>query len=85
MKRIRIKNRTEVTIFYIFCYIQKYLDFYQSVELFASGINAQLPQVFASWPDPKAEVMHFTIHRIICHFTVLSISMHSEGIARDNF
>ena len=31
----------------IFCYIKRYLDVYQSVDLFASEINAQLPQVFA--------------------------------------
>lgn len=70
----------------IFCYIKRYLDVYQSVDLFASEINAQLPQVFAYWPHPKAAVMHVMIHRIICHFTVfLSVSTYSEGIIKDNF
>ena len=42
----------------IFGYIQKYLDFYPSVDLFASRINVQLPRFFAYRPDPKAEVIN---------------------------
>ena len=42
----------------IFGYIQKYLDFYSSVDLFASRINAQLPRFFAYRSDPKAEVIN---------------------------
>ena len=42
----------------IFGYIKKYLDFYPSVDLFASRINAQLPRFFAYRPDPKAEVIN---------------------------
>ena len=38
----------------IFGYIKKYLDFYPSVDLFASRINAQLPRFFAYRPDTKA-------------------------------
>ena len=38
-------------------YIQKYLDFYPSVDLLVSRINVQLPHFFANWPDPKAEEM----------------------------
>ena len=41
-----------------FGYIQKYLNFYPSVDLFASRINAQLPRFFAYRPDPKAEVIN---------------------------
>ena len=42
----------------IFGYIQKYLDFYPSVDLSASRINAQLPRFFAYRPDTKAEVIN---------------------------
>ena len=42
----------------IFGYIQKYLDFYPSVDLLASRINAQLPRFFAYRPDPKDEVIN---------------------------
>ena len=42
----------------IFGYVQKYLNFYPSVDLFASRINAQLPRLFAYRPDPKAEVIN---------------------------
>ena len=42
----------------IFGYIQKYFDFYPSVDLFASRINAQLPRFFAYRPEPKAEVIN---------------------------
>ena len=42
----------------IFGYIQKYLDFYPSVDLFASRTNSQLPLFFAYRPDPKAEVIN---------------------------
>ena len=38
----------------IFGYIKKYSDFYPSVNLFASRINAQLPGFFAYRPDTKA-------------------------------
>ena len=43
---------------FIFGYIQKYLDFYPSVDLFASRINTELPRFFACLPDPKAEVVN---------------------------
>ena len=39
----------------IFGYIQKDLDIYLSVVLFASRINVQVPQFFAYGPDTKAE------------------------------
>ena len=42
----------------IFGYIQKYLDSYPSVDLFASRINAQLLLFLAYRPDPKAEVIN---------------------------
>ena len=42
----------------IFGYIQKYLDFYPSVDLFASRIKAQLPRFFVYRTDPKAEVIN---------------------------
>ena len=42
----------------IFGCIQKYLDIYPSVDLFASRINGQLPRFFAYRPDPKAEVIN---------------------------
>ena len=42
----------------IFGYIQKYLDFYPSADLFTSRINAQLPRFFAYRSDPKAEVIN---------------------------
>ena len=42
----------------VYAYIQKYLDFYPLVDLFASRINAQLPRVFAYRPDPKPEVIY---------------------------
>ena len=42
----------------IFSYIQKYLNFYPSVDLFASRVNAQLPRFFAYRPDPKGEVIN---------------------------
>ena len=42
----------------IFDYIQKCLDFYPSVDLFTSRINAQLPQFFAYQLDLKAEVIN---------------------------
>ena len=42
----------------IFGNIKKYQDFYQSVDLLASRINAQLPRYFAYRPDPKAEVIN---------------------------
>ena len=42
----------------IFGYIPKYLDFYQSVDLFASRINAQLPRFFANRPDPKTDMIN---------------------------
>ena len=37
----------------IFGYIKKYLDFYSSVDLFTSRINAQFPQFVAYRADPK--------------------------------
>ena len=37
-----------------FGYIQKYLDFYPSVDLFASRTNAQLPQFFFLSTRPKS-------------------------------
>ena len=40
----------------IFDYIKKYLEFYSSVDLFTSRINAQFPQFIAYRPDPKAKV-----------------------------
>ena len=40
----------------VFGYIQKYLDFYSSVDLFTSRINAQLSQFVAYWADPKGKV-----------------------------
>ena len=42
----------------IFGYIKKYLDFYPSVDLFASRIKAQLPRFFVYRTDPKAEVIN---------------------------
>ena len=42
----------------IFGYIEKYFNFYLSVDLFASRINAQLSQFFAYRPDPTAEVIN---------------------------
>ena len=42
----------------VFGYIQKYLNFYPSVDLLASRINAQLTWFFAYRWDPKAEVIN---------------------------
>ena len=51
--------RTEWTLHeYIFDHIQRYLDFYPSVDLLASRINPRLPRFFAYRPDPKAEVIN---------------------------
>ena len=42
----------------IFGYIKKDSEFYSSVDLFASRINASLPRFFAYRPDSKAEVIN---------------------------
>ena len=53
------KLRTEWKLHeFIFGYIQKYLDFYPSVGLFASRINSKILRFFAYRPDPKAEVIN---------------------------
>ena len=42
----------------VFGYIQKYLEFFPSVGLFAPRINAELSRLFSYRPDPKAEVIN---------------------------
>ena len=71
----------------IFGYIQKYLDFYPSVDLFASRINAQLPQFFSYQPDPKAEVINaFCVSwHNLSFYCFNPIFMHREGNTKRNF
>ena len=59
MESRKSEIRTELKLHEsIFGYIQKYLDFYSSVDLFASRINFQLSRFFVYRPDPKAEVIN---------------------------
>ena len=72
----------------IFGYIQKYLDFYPSVDLLASRINAQLPRFFAYQPGPKAEVINaFCVswHNLSFYCPPPSIFIHREGITKNNY
>jgi len=42
----------------IFQAMQKFLEFYPTVDLFASRINSQLPRFFSYRPDPQAELIN---------------------------
>ena len=68
---------------------KKYLDFSPSFDLFASRINAQLPQFFAYRPELKTEVINtlcVSWHNLLfyCFLPFLCIGKVLQRIISDN-